>query len=125
MRFFWSLTKLLAAVLLGIGLAVGFRLLNSDDPIPAIFDNLPLVSADIAPEVDRRIKAAFPLGTPEAKLIADLSGWGFRFAQRDNLLQANLFLNSFVCSQSFFVDWQTDEDRRVTVVVTDHHLSCF
>jgi hypothetical protein len=113
------------AVGASVTLLVGFigQLFN-DTPRPVIFASLPDKTLEIAPAVDRAVKARFPTGLSEDSVIADLSAMGFLIRQGDRGLWAEYTAGGSVCIERFLVSWSASPDQLLEEASGDYHLSC-
>lgn len=93
-------------------------------PYPGPFQGLPETTADISAAVRSLVADAFPVGTPEAELIATVSQWGFVFHTTDGELRAEYTADGFVCFNYLSIIWKTDEHKRVSEVLGSSYLAC-
>ncbi|MGB8813421.1 MAG: hypothetical protein WCC57_09560 [Paracoccaceae bacterium] len=78
MRWRWWLAVLIAAALLGAIAGVVMTFLQSmGDPPPGLGADLPFGNDAATVAFDQRLKAEFPMGTPEADLRTTLVNDGF------------------------------------------------
>jgi len=108
-----------------VTLSVGFiGALTKETPRPGIFSSLPDQTPEIAPAVDRAVKARFPAGTSEDSVVADLSEMGFVIRRGEGGLWADYSAGGSVCTESFLVTWRPQQDRSIEEISADYHLSC-
>jgi len=74
----------------------------------------------VSGEFDRRVKAAFPVGTPIGQMAADLQRQGFTRqdwdSSNDEEHEAVRREDNIVCRQAAYVHWRTDGEGRLTAV---------
>ena len=118
---------LVAGVVIGAAAVLMVWLVGAlvkDTPVPPIFASLPSKTVEVAPAVDRAVKARFPAGSNEDRLIADLSEMGFVIRRGDGGLWADYTAGGFVCTERFIVTWSARNDRSISEVAGDYHSSC-
>ncbi|WP_408588136.1 hypothetical protein [Novosphingobium sp.] len=78
--------------------------------LPSIADNLPSDVRDAEPEFDRRVKAAYPRGSSEENVIADLRRNGFEVSPRepDGYRFADLKRGNLICQTIWSVRWKAE-----------------
>lgn len=108
---------LLPLVLLG---AYILLLIETEPERPEMFRDLPQTTVEVESEVDRRVKARFPIGTPEVELLAALSDMRFEISAG----HATHDVASFMCPESFSIEWKLDSDRAVSEISGGYYLSC-
>jgi hypothetical protein len=117
----------LAGVIVGGAIAFVAGLVGTtlrDTPRPPLFASLPSKTVDIAPAVDRLVKAEFPAGTSQDSAIAALSKMGFVIRQGENGLWADYTAGGFLCTESFLVTWEPAEGRSIAGASGDYRSSC-
>ena len=95
-----------------------------DTPRPSIFASLPTNTVDIAPAVDQAVRAEFPIGASEDRVISVLSAMGFVIRQGEEGLWADYTAGGSLCTESFVVSWETRPDDLISDISGDYHLSC-
>jgi len=81
--------------------------------LPPIADKLPSDIRDAEPEFDRRVKAAYPIGSPEENTVADLRRAGFEVSSRalDGYRSADIKRADAICQTIWSVRWKADAGR--------------
>ena len=111
-----------AAALLSSMLTVGAMVLR-DKPRPdaALIADLPARYKDADAAFRQRVQARFPLGSPEADLVAELRRQRFQpatFGSAEGRYQAVLRLDTWVCNQAARIWWTVDEAGHLTSLDT-------
>lgn len=107
----------LAVVVAAIGgAAITYSL--GTPPTPRLLQGLDGEWATANADFKRRLAAHFPVGTPEAKLIKELSDQGFKpklwRPRADEEMNAVLDLSSIPCNVGARIQWRTDAAGRIT-----------
>lgn len=110
LRFSGKLTimrQFAASLLLGVLSACGSAPYR---PLPPIASKLPSDVRTAEPEFDRRVKAAFPLGSSEEKTITELRRLGFVVSSRgtDGYRFADIKRGGMICQTIWSVRWKAE-----------------
>ena len=82
----------------------------SNQPLPPIADKLP-ADVHVAEQVfDRRVKAAYPIGSAESTAIAELKKSGFEISPMgpDGYRSADIQRRDAICTTIWSVRWKAD-----------------
>ncbi len=94
-------------------------------PLPALIDGLPGTVADARQQFAERVKARFPLGSPERVLMLDLWRQGFEHPGEQGTRRWTIFESrTIACISNWTVTWAVDENDRLTAVDGEFVPSC-
>jgi hypothetical protein len=91
------------------------------EPLPALVRDMPTVVDQITPAFSERIKAKFPIGSDEHRLIPELKNENF--VQRESR-RAIFFQSSPVCRNEWRVSWSADEKGIITDISAQYAPIC-
>lgn len=91
-----------------------------DDMLPPLVRTLPDGNTHANVEFRHRVLARFPLGTPEAKIIAGLKAQRFHVQQT----LASFSQKDTPCNRIWTIFWRTDADGRVQTLDTNDSPNC-
>lgn len=86
---------------------------TASGPLPPVADNLPSDVREAQAEFDRRTRVAFPVGSSEAEVVAELKRAGFDVdpVARDGLRSAEVRRADWVCHRVWSVRWRSEAAR--------------
>jgi predicted small lipoprotein YifL len=89
--------------------------------LPPIADKLPSDVRDAEPEFDRRVKAAYPVGSHEENAVAGLRRAGFEVSSRasDGYRSADIKRGDAICQTIWSVRWKAVAGRMSEVFGVD------
>jgi hypothetical protein len=118
----WPIATL---VLMFASFAVG-RHTGGFHSFPAIAATLPGEEADFSRELDERIRALFPVGSSEEKLIDYLASEMFtpEWRRRDDSNASAFVWNGLVCKRTVRVFWRADAAGLLTEVSGTYQSDC-
>lgn len=118
---------LIIALALVAGISSYLTTVNDRDapdprPLPALVADLP--SADIRQAFADRVRAQFPIGSPERALILALWSAGFAHPGDATKQWASLDRRGPPCARNWTVTWTTDDSGHLTAIDGTYIPSC-
>jgi hypothetical protein len=99
----------------------------ADSP-PPIGRELPAVFAEARPVFDKRVRQRFPVGSEEAKLLAELHSEAFTLKEASDpstryRYSATYTAHKLVCNLSWTVSWNSEKGK-ITDIAGDYGATC-
>jgi len=105
------------AAVMGVVVVVSWSRGFNAEPPPALLRDMPTNVDQITPAFSNRVKAQFPVGSPEDKLIAELQREGFEPKWNYQGEQIAVFVRGKpVCRNEWRVFWRDDGKGAVTAI---------
>ena len=94
--------------------------------LPPIVATLTSTESDFGRELEERLRAKFPIGTTEEKLIDFLQTEGFSpdWRRRDELNASQFIRQGVLCNKSVRVLWRSDRDGTLADLIARYESIC-
>ncbi len=102
------------------------RTARSFNTLPDIAATLPGDQSEFSTELNDRIRAQFPVGSPEEDLIAYLANERFvpDWHRRDGPNSSSFVFNGLICTKIVQVNWRTDSAGVLTEISGSYESQC-